>query len=166
MSVAPTLFRANLSAAAADSANPPMQVSAITHSTASPLGWRRDDSSLAAERAMSMVRGSSDSRTPLRLPSIAGRMPILGRPPQSRFPEDTIISCSSLESIVNVQTWKSDPRHPHSKRATDLSTPPLWQAGCLGICFNSVALLLLQTTTPFFRMIFAYRAFSPVATTA
>jgi hypothetical protein len=40
---------------------------------------------LAAVFAISMVWFSSDSRTPLRRPSMAGRIPIFGRVPRKRW---------------------------------------------------------------------------------
>ena len=87
----PTPSRRNFSAARAASAAPPMQVSAMTHSTGSPQGWRRfRPISSAVAFAMAMVWASSDSRTPRRRPSMAGRMPIFGRPPCSRFAGGTV----------------------------------------------------------------------------
>ena len=54
----PTPSRANLAAVWAASATPPMQVSAMTHSTGRPLGWRRfSDRNWAAERAMVITDG-------------------------------------------------------------------------------------------------------------
>ena len=59
---------------------PAIVVSAITHSTASPPGWRSlADSSAAVRRAIAIVCSSKDSRTPLRRPSMIGRTPIRGK---------------------------------------------------------------------------------------
>ena len=61
-----------------------MVESAITHSTAWPLGCLRfEEMSLAAALAMPMVGTSRDSLGPPVRPSIVGLMPILGRPPLS-----------------------------------------------------------------------------------
>jgi hypothetical protein len=77
----PTFSRSNFAAQAAASAQPPMLVSAITHCTGEPSGYfSLAEISLAALLAMFMVCSSSDSRTPLRRPSITGRMPTLGKP--------------------------------------------------------------------------------------
>ena len=61
----PTPSRRNRSAQAAASGKPPMQVSAITHSTGRPQACRSVPSmSAAAARAIAIVKPSSDSRTP------------------------------------------------------------------------------------------------------
>ena len=74
---------------------PPIVVSAITHSTLWPLGWRRlPEISFAAALAMPMVGTSRDSRGPPVRPSMVGRMPILGSPP--------------LSLIVGARTFMSD----------------------------------------------------------
>ena len=78
----PTPSLRNFSAAAAASATPPIVVSAMTHSTFEPSGYRRDfEISLATDCACRMVWSSSDSRTPPRRPSIVGRIPTRGNPP-------------------------------------------------------------------------------------
>jgi hypothetical protein len=65
VSETPTFSRANFSAQAAASATPPIQVSAITHSTGLPFGYFREELiSLAALSAIFMTCPSSDSRTP------------------------------------------------------------------------------------------------------
>jgi len=76
--VAVTPARANCSAQAAASLTPPMVVSAIKHSTGLPFGYLSVPISSAAALAMFIVWTSSDSRTPLRRPSIVGRIPIFG----------------------------------------------------------------------------------------
>lgn len=78
--VTPTFWLLNFSSQAADSAMPAMQVSAITHSTRAPQAWRSFSLiSAAVAFAMFMVCASSDSRTPMRRPSITGRIPIFGK---------------------------------------------------------------------------------------
>src|ERR1017187_6819412 len=82
----PTPSRANFSAHIAASAMPPTQRSARTHCTFVPSAWRNFSAiNLATPLAMFMVCFSSDSRTPPRRPSIAGRMPIRGFSPTNRF---------------------------------------------------------------------------------
>src|SRR5512143_4350551 len=82
----PTPSRENLAEAWAASATPPMHESAITHLTGSPLACTRfADRKSAVARAIPMVGSTSASRTPLRRPSIAGRMPILGMSPIKRL---------------------------------------------------------------------------------
>ena len=75
----PTPSLANFSAIWAASTTPPMQVSAMTHSTGRPLAWRRFSVSRSATALASAIVGPSrDSRTPFSRPSMVGRMPILG----------------------------------------------------------------------------------------
>ena len=63
-----------------------MVLSAITHWTGRPQAYFSSFSysSLTAS-AMAMVFSSTLSRTPLRRPSMVGRMPILGSSPIRRF---------------------------------------------------------------------------------
>ncbi|KGF84006.1 hypothetical protein DK39_15465 [Salmonella enterica subsp. enterica serovar Weltevreden] len=78
--VTPTFWLLNFSSQAADSAIPAIQVSAMTHSTCAPQAWRIFSvMSAAVAFAMFMVCSSSDSRTPIRRPSITGRIPIFGK---------------------------------------------------------------------------------------
>jgi len=61
----PTFSRSNFSAQAAASATPPMQLSAMTHSTGWPFGYFSDSLiSFAALCAIFITWPSSDSRTP------------------------------------------------------------------------------------------------------
>ena len=84
-----------------------MVVSAMTQDTGSPLGWRRLEISFAVALAMFMVCCSRLSRTPLR-PSIAGRMPILGRLPLNTL---FILGSSSylfLRQAIAAVLWRLD----------------------------------------------------------
>lgn len=78
--VRPTFWLLNFSSQAAASAIPAIQVSEMTHSTAAPQAWRSFSvSSAAVAFAIFIVCSSSDSRTPMRRPSITGRIPIFGK---------------------------------------------------------------------------------------
>lgn len=71
------ILTAEFSSQAAASAIPAIQVSEMTHSTAAPQAWRSFSvSSAAVAFAIFIVCSSSDSRTPMRRPSITGRIPI------------------------------------------------------------------------------------------